>query len=103
MSDTDEVTFDAPAAKTGKTKKKVAKKRATAPKAAVSQFTGLTKTACADGCNAKGCVISGKPYCAHPTKGGLQTGDMNDNAALKRLKSARDFLGVRIDPDRFKD
>jgi hypothetical protein len=103
MSEIEEVTFDAPAAKPGKSKKKVAKKRAAPPKAAVSQFAGLTKTACADGCNAKGCVISGKPYCAHPTKGGLQTTDMNDNAALKRLKAAREYLGVRIDPDRFKD
>lgn len=103
MSDADEVTFDAPAAKPGKTKKKAAKKRAAVPKEVVSKFAGLTKTACADGCNAKGCVISGRPYCAHPTKGGLQTVDMNDNAALKRLKDAREFLGVRIDPDRFKD
>jgi hypothetical protein len=48
-------------------------------------------------------VISGKPYCAHPTKGGLQTADMNNDAALKRLKAAREQLGVRVDPDRFKD
>jgi hypothetical protein len=87
--------------KPSKTKKKPVKKAA--PKAAVSQFAGLTKTACADGCNAKGCVISGKPYCAHPTKGALQTGDMNNAGALKRLRDAREYLGVRVDPNRFKD
>lgn len=108
MSEADEVIFDAPAAKPAKTaKKKTAKKRAApARKEAKPQgvaFPGLTKTGCADGCNAKGCVISGKPYCAHPTKGGLQTVDMNSEAALKRLKAAREQLGVRIDPDRFKE
>lgn len=107
MSETDEVTFDAPASKPAKpAKKRAAKKRAAAPKKAAASgvaFPGLTKTGCADGCNAKGCVISGKPYCAHPTKGGLQTADMNNDAALKRLKAAREQLGVRIDPDRFKD
>jgi hypothetical protein len=107
MSETDEVTFDAPASKPMKPKKKAAKKRTASarkePKAAGAQFPGLTKTGCADGCNAKGCVISGKPYCAHPTKGGLQTADMNNDAALRRLKAAREQLGVRIDPDRFKD
>lgn len=103
MSTPSEVTFDAPATKPAKKK---AKKRAAAPtakKAASATFAGLTRTGCADGCNAKGCVISGKPYCAHPTKGGLQTADMNDAGALKRLKAARDQLGVRVDPDRFKD
>jgi len=104
MSETDEVTFDAPATK--QTRKKAAKKRAAPrkePKADGVTYPGLTRTGCADGCNANGCVISGKPYCAHPTKGGLQTTDMNDTAALKRLRAARDQLGVRIDPERFKD
>jgi len=102
MSEPDEVIFDAPVTKPVKAKKKTTKKVAR-PKAAVSQFSGLTKTACADGCNARGCVISGKPYCAHPTKGALQTGDMNNAAALKRLRDAREFLNIKIDPNRFKD
>lgn len=100
MSEPDEVIFDAPVKRAKKTAK--AKKK-TAPKAVASKFAGLTKTACADGCNAKGCVISGKSYCAHPTKGALQAGDMNDASALKRLRDAREFLGIRIDPNRFKD
>jgi hypothetical protein len=107
MSTADEVIFDAAADKAAKpAKKKAAKKRAAPsrkePKPSVA-YPGLTRTGCADGCGPKGCVISGKAYCAHPTKGGLQTADMNDAAALKRLKTARDQLGVRVDPDRFKD
>jgi hypothetical protein len=77
--------------------------RPTAPAAkATAPFPGLTRTACADACNAAGCAISQKPYCAHPTKSGLQAVDMNNAAALKRLQNARDQIDVRLDPDRFK-
>ena len=56
----------------------------------MSDFVGLTATACADGCNAEGCVISGKPYCAHPRKGGLQRNELLDNSpAMKRVAAAR--------------
>jgi hypothetical protein len=97
-----EVTFDAPAKK--KPAKKKAKARAAAPKDSrpSAPFPGLTKTACASACNEKGCSISQKGYCAHPTKGGLQGVDMNNMAALKRLQEARDQIDVRLDPDRFK-
>lgn len=108
MSEIDEVKFDAPPAPTARQKKRAIKKaagraRAVAKAAKGDPFPGLTKTGCADGCNATGCVISKRPYCAHPTKGGLQTVDMNDAGALKRLRAARDQLGVRVDPERFKD
>lgn len=101
---TEEVMFEAPA------KKKVVKKRKAAPakKAAPASskpsapFPGLTRTACTDACNAKGCAISGSVYCAHPCKGGLQANEMGDPVALKRLQSARDQIDVRLDPDRFK-
>lgn len=109
MSEAPEVNFDAPV----RTKKKAAKKRvakkkatrrATAPKDTrpSAPFPGLTRTQCADGCNANGCAISGKNYCGHPTKGGLQPDEMGDPAALKRLQNARDQIDVRLDPDRFK-
>ena len=99
MSDTDEVVFDAPAPK----KKKQAKRAKPQREAKGTEpFPGLTRTACANACNIKGCAISGKPYCAHPTKGGLHSVDMNNAAALRRLQNARDQLNVRIDPDRFK-
>lgn len=95
MSETPEVTFDA-------VKKKAKKKgKVAAPKSAAA-FPGLTRTACATACNAKACAISGKPYCAHPTKGGLQSVDQNDPAALKRQQAARGQIDVRVDPDRFK-
>lgn len=99
----DEVTFDAPEPKS--TKKKPAKKKAKAVSVEKSSepFPGLTRTECADKCNVKGCAISGKPYCAHPTKGALRAEDMNDPAALKRIAAAREQLRIRIDPDRFKD
>jgi hypothetical protein len=100
MSDIPEVNFDAPV------KKKAVKKgkRAAAAPAAkqTAPFPGLTRTACADACNAKACAISHKPYCAHPTKGGLQSVDLGDPAALKRQQAARGQLDVRLDPDRFK-
>lgn len=99
MSDSPEVTFDAPKKKPAKKK---AKPRAAAPSRPSAPFPGLTRSACATACNATGCAISGKPYCAHPTKGGLQPGDMSSPAALKRIQAARDHLDVRLDPDRFK-
>jgi hypothetical protein len=105
MSIEEEVRFDAPAKK--KVVKKKAKRKpraAAAPRATKpsAPFPGLTRTACADACNATGCAISGKPYCAHPTKGGLHTVDMNNPEALKRIQKARDQIDVRLDPDRFK-
>lgn len=32
-------------------------------------FAGMTETNCCVGCDSEYCVISGKPYCAHPRKG----------------------------------
>jgi hypothetical protein len=100
-TETPEVNFDAPTPK----KKAVKKgKRTAAPAAAkpTASFPGLTRTACADACNANACAISRKPYCAHPTKGGLQSVDQGDPAALKRQAAAREQIDVRLDPDRFK-
>lgn len=109
MSSTDEVTFDAPAAPKP-AKKKAVKKRRAAAKPAVkpaaekssAPFPGLTRTLCADACNAKGCAVSGAIYCGHPCKGGLQGKEMADPEALKRLNLARDQIDVRFDPNRFK-
>jgi len=57
-----------------------------------NDFPGLTAKGCAQGCSPKGCVISGKPYCAHPNKGGLQSTDMYDSAAVERFGRARKML-----------
>lgn len=104
-TDIEEVTFDAPTPKKKAAKKSTKKKpaRAATPATAKSAapFPGMTRTACASTCNANGCAISGKPYCAHPCKGGLQSGDQNNAAALKRLADARAQIDVRLDPDRF--
>lgn len=99
MTATPEVSFDAPVRKNPK---KRAKARAAVRKKPSAPFPGLTRTQCATACNAKGCAVSGRSYCAHPTKGGLQPDDMGDRAALKRLQDARDQIDIRLDPDRFK-
>lgn len=82
-----------------KVKRKVRKARpAVEPKPVKADgiFTGLTVTDCCDGCNVDGCVISGKPYCAHPRKGGLHSPQMSDTAALKRLQQAKRILGKQM-------
>lgn len=55
-------------------------------------FDGMTVANCCDDCNANACVISGKPYCAHPRKGGLHASEMQDGDALKRHRSAAALL-----------
>ncbi|MET4319305.1 hypothetical protein [Bradyrhizobium sp. RT5a] len=57
------------------------------------KLDGITETMCPNECKADGCVISGKPYCAHPRKGGLHHQQLqSDNAALSRLQEARETL-----------
>jgi len=53
-----------------------------------TNFSGLTETNCCDECNIDCCVISGRPYCASPRKGGLHAPQMQDSEALKRYRSA---------------
>lgn len=62
------------------------------PVAIPDELAGITNTACPLECGPKGCVISGKPYCGHPRKGGLQGADMIDPAALDRAHRARTAL-----------
>lgn len=73
--------------------RKQRRKRKAAKQKPPSELAGISVTNCATGCNVDGCVISGKPYCAHPHKGGLQGVDMRNDAALGRLKSAKKLLG----------
>jgi hypothetical protein len=101
MSEIEEVKFDAPVKKKKAVKKAKPRTAAPAPKR-TAPFPGLTRTACATACNATGCAISGKSYCSHPAKGGLQSVDMSNPSALKRLQDARDQIDIRLDPDRFK-
>lgn len=78
-----------------KTKRKPARKAAAAPKPA-SELAGIAVDKCPAACNAEGCVISGKPVCAHPYKGGLQGGLMHDSNALARLNAAKKLLGKKV-------
>jgi hypothetical protein len=79
-----------------KVKRRVRKARTAAepkPVKADGIFTGLTVADCCDGCDVEACVISGQPYCAHPRKGGLQSPQMSDVPAMKRLQQAKRILG----------
>ncbi len=62
---------------------------------------GITGSACASGCNEKGCVISGSNYCAHPHKGGLQGRDIGDAEKIARYNLARRLLGTEALEKRF--
>lgn len=65
-------------------------------------FEGMTTANCCDSCGIKGCVISGKPYCAHPHKGGLHAPEQHDPDALKRLRSAKAVLDRAAAEDKLK-
>lgn len=52
-------------------------------------LSGLSFRMCPSACNAEGCVISGKFYCAHPNKGGLHQSEMLDPATLNRRDHAK--------------
>ncbi len=83
MTETTEVKVPA---KKHKRKKAATRKTAVAPKQ--DKFAGMTVKDCCHDCNVDGCVISGKPYCAHPRKGGLHHSEMNDHGAMTRRKEA---------------
>ncbi|MEO6781837.1 MAG: hypothetical protein ABI407_11450 [Bradyrhizobium sp.] len=53
-----------------------------------NQFEGMSEAACCFDCNIDGCVISGKPYCAHPRKGGLHSPEQQNPEALQRYRRA---------------
>jgi hypothetical protein len=86
MSMTETTEVKAPAAKKKQKRRAAVRKTAPAPKA--DKFAGMTVKDCCHGCNADGCVISGKSYCAHPRKGGLHPSEQNDQGALTRRKEA---------------
>lgn len=91
--DTETSTTEKPTAKKKAKKRRVKKAAVTKPPKAEGIYEGLTVSACCKGCNVDGCVISGKPYCAHPRKGGLHANDMQDSRALRRAQDAARVLG----------
>lgn len=60
--------------------------------AAPDELAGMNAVDCPLECSAACCVISGRGYCAHPRKGGLQSIDLNDPAALDRAHRAKAAL-----------
>ena len=91
-----------PRAKRKPQKKPVRKAKPAAPTAKPDIYAGLTVSECPKGCNADGCVISGKPYCAHPRKGGLHMTDLaNNRPAIDRLKEAQKMLATTDATKRF--
>jgi hypothetical protein len=78
-----------------KAKRKPARKVAAAPKPS-AEMAGLTIDKCPTACNAEGCVISGRPVCGHPRKGGLQGADMHNSDAIGRSNAAKRLLGKRM-------
>lgn len=94
---TEATVIEAPAKRKPARRKKARRARRIAPIATKTvampdELAGITNTACPLECGQKGCVISGKPYCGHPRKGGLQGADMIDPAALDRAQRAKTAL-----------
>lgn len=58
-------------------------------------LSGITAADCCTSCVAYRCAISGKAYCGHPRKGGLQSAEMRNAAAVARLAAAGQMLGDR--------
>ena len=91
-----------PARPKRKPQKKPVRKAAAPVTAKPNIYGGMTVSECPKGCNADGCVISEKPYCAHPRKGGLQMTDLaNNRPAVERLKEAQKILATGEATKRF--
>jgi hypothetical protein len=59
------------------------------------EFEGLTPThmgACCDRCFEARCVITGKPYCGHPHKSGIQAVSQSDRVVKDRYARAVLYL-----------
>jgi hypothetical protein len=76
--------------------------RTEGPKMTKTDFEGITVANCCHECNVNGCVISGKPYCAHPRKGGLHAAEQQNPETLKRYRSAAAILDRAAAEDKLK-
>ncbi len=81
-------------------RKKAKPARIAAPKP-TGEFAGLTVSDCCKACSPSGCVISGRNYCAHPRKGGLQAVDLGNSEAVARLNRAVKMISLKTVEDRF--
>lgn len=101
MSDTAHVETESPAPTKPRKRRTAKRRRAAAPKQqgqvkAPAEFAGMTERECCEACGPAKCVISGRPICAHPFKGGLQTSLHHDREALSRFERARKALKHRM-------
>lgn len=86
-----------PKAKKRRVKRAAPKREAGAPKQKTDdRYAGMTVRDCCAACTAAVCVISGKPYCGHPRKGGLHPNEQNDSGALARRKEAEARLRNQV-------
>jgi hypothetical protein len=60
----------------------------------MSALDGITTTECSSACNREQCVISKRPFCFHPLKGG-QTFAFTDPAVCSAYAEACTVLGVK--------
>ena len=58
------------------------------------EFPGLTRDNCSRACTIDRCVITQKPICGHPCKGGLQPPDQADTKTHARFMRAIKHLKV---------
>lgn len=62
------------------------------PVKADDQMLGITNEDCCICCTQERCVISGKAYCGHPKKCGLQPADKANPQTMERYNKARKVL-----------
>lgn len=60
-----------------------------------AEYADITVRECPKLCGEARCVISGRPYCAHPHKGGLQGVNAHDAEARTRFNGAKKVLGKK--------
>jgi hypothetical protein len=60
----------------------------------MADFKGMTRLACPAACNAEACVITERPFCAHPCMGGLQPALQTDPGAVARFGEACRVVGI---------
>lgn len=74
-------------------KRKVKTETAPAPALKkLSEFAGITNEDCPVECTVKRCVITGKDYCGHPRKSGIQAVDKANPTVVDRYNRARKQL-----------
>ena|SRR5271166_6853814 len=96
IAETIEPTPAAPKKKRGRPPRRAP--RTVVPFVAPDEFAGMTATMCCNACTPERCVISGVNVCAHPNKGGLQSGLMNKpDVAACYLRARKALEHQKID------